>query len=627
MGDDTIGTLTMPAAIENLEEADAELRGDIFSDDILMEDEHQDHSENERSSSAPPRNYSSSRSGYFSDGEALDSDVPADPRTTASSPMDSSDALKTSLGMTSDRAPEFSSESDRALMASKSLTTGSERDLVAPLQSVRRSASVSGGRPGSATPKPKHQTRHAPPMHPKGIPHKSRPGSAFREDSSSTIRPNAGKYVIESIPTSIPKPPVFCNCNDHAKTILLDRVVPIPLKTLYYLLHGDPTASFLERFLKDVKGFQDVTIAPWPSNDGAVERTIQYTIALKYAIGKSNMVRFHLILGIGPKSTRCITTQHYTRFDPERCFCIRDTATTPDVPYGTSFVTKGSQCLMRVSETETRIIVGYELEFLKTMWIKGMMTGYLLLTPNYSVGAIEKGAVDGNTSYWRDFETELLRIVDKEKEMLTAIEAKLPAHFATAVVNVSRTATPQPMEEPVKIRLPRTTLFSSVRDVGFFSVSSSMIAVCVTLLNVMFLIWIYRLNARLELLSSQSQTKATLLGTPQHGFVVPEWWLQHEGEMSDFKAPDRTTGFEDALQTYVKSRLDTMKPSFRSRLLQHPSPSSQSHSPPSTQNPIDVVFEELTHSMLETEATLASLMRKVMEREVSGKLLQDEAAG
>ena len=53
--------------------------------------------------------------------------------------------------------------------------------------------------------------------------------------------------------------------------------------------------------------------------------------------------------------------------------CIREINSTPDVPSGSSFRTVVSQCLMRVSDGESRLLVGYDVDFIKSTWLKGML--------------------------------------------------------------------------------------------------------------------------------------------------------------------------------------------------------------------------------------------------------------
>lgn len=87
---------------------------------------------------------------------------------------------------------------------------------------------------------------------------------------------------IVSIPKQIPKPPFYCNCNDHGKQIVLDRVISMPLKEMHLKMFGDPEAKLLKCLLTTIRGFTDVDIGSWKNDD---TRTINYVVPLKVAFG------------------------------------------------------------------------------------------------------------------------------------------------------------------------------------------------------------------------------------------------------------------------------------------------------------------------------------------------------
>ena len=78
---------------------------------------------------------------------------------------------------------------------------------------------------------------------------------------------------------------------------------------------------------------------------------------------------------IGPKQTKCITTNTLLSFDLEKAVTIDCSTQTPDVPSGNVFVTKTRYCLMWGPQNSTRMIASSTVEWSGKSWIKG--TAYI----------------------------------------------------------------------------------------------------------------------------------------------------------------------------------------------------------------------------------------------------------
>jgi hypothetical protein len=87
---------------------------------------------------------------------------------------------------------------------------------------------------------------------------------------------------------------------------------------------------------------------------------------------------------IGPKQTKCITTEHLDFFDLEKSVTVTCSTQTPDVPSGSAFSTKTRYCLSWAPGNATRFQMNCTIEWTAKSWLKG---------------PIEKGANDGQQQY------------------------------------------------------------------------------------------------------------------------------------------------------------------------------------------------------------------------------------
>jgi hypothetical protein len=122
----------------------------------------------------------------------------------------------------------------------------------------------------AATNAPFQQSLQTPPTFPR--PNDSQQGSISRTEFKSLV----------SMPQRLPKPPVFCNCADHYRNVLLDRVFSIPLAELVMLIHADTEASFLRRVMRQ-QGFQAIKVGEWrrPNERHLESRQLEYSVPLR----------------------------------------------------------------------------------------------------------------------------------------------------------------------------------------------------------------------------------------------------------------------------------------------------------------------------------------------------------
>lgn len=91
---------------------------------------------------------------------------------------------------------------------------------------------------------------------------------------------------------------------------------------------------------------------------------------------------------IGPKSTRCLSTDTLETFDPESNVYVLTATRTPDVPSGDAFVTMSRICLARIENNRTKIRFSSWIDWNGRSFLKA---------------AIEKGAFNGQVEHSRLF--------------------------------------------------------------------------------------------------------------------------------------------------------------------------------------------------------------------------------
>ena len=123
----------------------------------------------------------------------------------------------------------------------------------------------------------------------------------------------------------------------------------------------------------------DVALGDWKTGEGGkCERQVSYIKPLNNSMG--------------PKQTKCNLTEQVQKQD-FTAFCVAlTTATTPDVPSGSSFQVMTKYCMMWAGGSSTRVLITCTIEWSKSSWIKG---------------AIEKGANEGQVAFAKDLIAEL----------------------------------------------------------------------------------------------------------------------------------------------------------------------------------------------------------------------------
>ncbi|QIX00838.1 hypothetical protein AMS68_006355 [Peltaster fructicola] len=220
--------------------------------------------------------------------------------------------------------------------------------------------------------------------------------------------------------------PTECGDTDkHYDRPLTDTTIAAPLGKIYSLMWGPGSGAFMSKWLVDDQKSRELDLKD--DKIGLDNSHKEVVFSYIKPLGGS----------IGPKQTKCITTNTLELFDLEKAVIVSCSTQTPDVPSGNVFATKTKYCLMWGPNNSTRMIANCTIEWSGKSWLKG---------------PIEKGAQDGQTQYVKDIVAALNAAVSpktaakgppkkgkkkgkKDDEDDTAKEDQAPATATTPAAN------------------------------------------------------------------------------------------------------------------------------------------------------------------------------------------------
>jgi hypothetical protein len=152
------------------------------------------------------------------------------------------------------------------------------------------------------------------------------------------------------------------DCGDaatHCEKPLLEVTIPAPLGKVFSLMFGSSSNAFMRRFLIEDEKCSDLQQLDENTTLGpeSKSRTFNYIKPLNAPVG--------------PKQTRCNITETLEQYDLEKAASVLCSTQTPDVPSGSSFVTKTKYCLMWAPGNGTKMIMTYAVEWSGKSWFKG----------------------------------------------------------------------------------------------------------------------------------------------------------------------------------------------------------------------------------------------------------------
>ncbi|QSZ32333.1 hypothetical protein DSL72_001907 [Monilinia vaccinii-corymbosi] len=198
---------------------------------------------------------------------------------------------------------------------------------------------------------------------------------------TSGAQTEGGKLPMPTVAADFPGPSTHAAtcCSDgdtHYAKVLADETIPAPLGKVFSLMFGPASITWMR---------------DWLTNDQKCLE-LNYEENAKAPLSLENKVRNYsyikpLNASIGPKQTKCVSTETLDALDFEKAVSVTISTVTPDVPSGNVFSTKTRYCLSWSEGNGTRLQVNCAIEWTGKSWLK---------TP------IEKGANDGQVQYTKD---------------------------------------------------------------------------------------------------------------------------------------------------------------------------------------------------------------------------------
>lgn len=154
-------------------------------------------------------------------------------------------------------------------------------------------------------------------------------------------------------------PTKYTDPNGQYDKVINDEVIPAPLGKVYSLVFGPASAAFISKFLVVNQKSGELQFEGEKKGLTNECRTRQYSY-IKPLNGS-----------IGPKQTKCISTEYLDFLDLEKAVLVTLTTQTPDVPSGNVFSTKTKYLFTWAPGNQTRFFMSCGIEWTGKSWLKG----------------------------------------------------------------------------------------------------------------------------------------------------------------------------------------------------------------------------------------------------------------
>ncbi|GAQ09218.1 uncharacterized membrane protein C20F10.07 [Aspergillus lentulus] len=190
---------------------------------------------------------------------------------------------------------------------------------------------------------------------------------------SKSGKPSPGGDADADFPGPATHPPTeYTEPNGQYDKVIKDEVIPAPLGKVYSYVFGPSSGSFIPKFLVENQKSGELQFESETKGLTNESRTRKYSY-IKPLNGS-----------IGPKQTKCISTETLDFLDLEKAVLVTLSTQTPDVPSGNVFCTKTKYLFTWAPGNQTRFFMTCTIEWSGKSWLKG---------------PIEKGAIDGQTTF------------------------------------------------------------------------------------------------------------------------------------------------------------------------------------------------------------------------------------
>lgn len=185
-------------------------------------------------------------------------------------------------------------------------------------------------------------------------------GIPTQSDAKNTDKAAAISAATPDFPGPATHAPTECaDADTHYDKSLKDEVIAAPLGKIFSMMFGAASGGFISKWMVD-----ELKVTELQMEDD------------KKGLTEEKPTRFYsyikpLYASIGPKSTKCLSTENLDAFDLEKAVSVTITTQTPDVPSGNVFSVKTRYCLMWAPNNSTRILVTCAVEWTGKSWLKG----------------------------------------------------------------------------------------------------------------------------------------------------------------------------------------------------------------------------------------------------------------
>jgi hypothetical protein len=162
-------------------------------------------------------------------------------------------------------------------------------------------------------------------------------------------------------------PTEYTDPNGQYEKIIKDETIPAPLGKVYSLVFGPASGEFMTKFLVDNQKSGELQF------EGTAKGLTNESRIRKYSYIKP------LNGSIGPKQTKCISTENLDFLDLEKAVLVTLSTQTPDVPSGNVFATKTKYLFTWAPGNQTRFLMTCTIEWSGKSWLKGMRLSVRIL--------------------------------------------------------------------------------------------------------------------------------------------------------------------------------------------------------------------------------------------------------
>ena len=182
--------------------------------------------------------------------------------------------------------------------------------------------------------------------------------------SNTNNDPRGGKSSTENADGDFPGPAThgpttYTDPAGQYDKVIKDEIIPAPLGKVYSYVFGPASTNFMPKFLVDNQKSGELQFDIESGGLTNESRTRQYSY-IKPLNGS-----------IGPKQTKCISTETLDFLDLEKAVLVTLSTQTPDVPSGNVFCTKTKYLFTWAANNQTRFLMTCTIEWSGKSWLKG----------------------------------------------------------------------------------------------------------------------------------------------------------------------------------------------------------------------------------------------------------------